>query len=57
MFGPVDDGFRWLSLKISGSGGKPADNFLEIADATRPASPNPQPESKVPSFEDLTAPE
>jgi hypothetical protein len=57
MFGPVDGGFRWLSLKITGSGGKPVDNFLEIADATRPAKPSPQPESKVPSFEDLTVPE
>ncbi|MCU0751757.1 MAG: hypothetical protein MUF86_07310 [Akkermansiaceae bacterium] len=57
MFGPDDGGFRWLTLKISGSGVKPADNFLEIADATRPAKPSPPPEGKVPSFEDLTVPE
>jgi hypothetical protein len=59
MFGPPDEGFRWLSLKISGNGSKPADNFLEIVDATMPSRPSPAPEkeSAVPSFEDLTAPE
>ena len=60
MFGPTDEGFRWLNLKISGNGAKPVDNFLEIVDATRPAKaiPTPEKEKEVPpTFEDLTAPE
>jgi hypothetical protein len=59
IFGPADEGFRWLSLKIGGNGGKPTDNFLEIVDAARPNTPSPssEKEREVPSFEDLTAPE
>lgn len=59
MFGDTDEGFRWLALKISGSGGKPVDNFLEIVDSTKSAKAGPAPgtEEKVPSFEDLTEPE
>jgi hypothetical protein len=59
MFGPADEGFRWLALSISGSGAKPADNFLQLADAARPAKPTAADESgnNPPSFEDLTTPE
>ena len=59
MFGPTEEGFRWLALKIGGSGSKPTDNFLEIVDAARPAKTGPAPEidQKIPSFEDLTTPE
>ena len=55
MFGPSKDGFRWVTLKISGPASAPSDNFKELfstATAT-PAAPAEIPRS---SFEDLTRP-
>jgi hypothetical protein len=57
MFGPVDQGFRWLALNITGTGSKPVDDFLKIVDATLPAAASPAPEAATPSFEDLTRPD
>ena len=56
MFGRTEDGFRWVTLKISGTSTAPADNFLEILEAT-PAAAAPPPADSVPTFEELTAPE
>lgn len=54
--GPPKDGFRWFTLKIAGSATAPADNFLDLLDASKvPAKPAPAP--GVPTFEELTAPE
>ena len=55
MFGPPTDGFRWLTLTLSGTASAPADNFKELfttaAQAKKPAA-----SGDIPSFEDLTAP-
>ena len=57
MFGPPVDGFRWVSLAISGSANSPTDNFKDLYDAAA-ASPAPAaPDGGIPSFEDLTRPE
>lgn len=55
MFGPADDGFRRVNLKISGTSTSPADNFKELyhAAATQPAPPKT---GNIPSFEELTTP-
>jgi hypothetical protein len=58
MFGPPKDGFRWLTLKISGPAAEPVDNFKELF-STAAVTPR---ESAVPaetegsSFEELTRP-
>jgi len=58
MFGPPKEGFRWLTLKISGLASDPVDNFKEIFSATA----NTPRESLLPanngksSFEELTQP-
>ena len=56
MFGPAQDDFRWISLKISGTTNAPADDFRQIFEAAE-ATANPPPAQAVPSFEELTAPE
>jgi hypothetical protein len=58
LAGPVEEGFRWFTLKISGNTATPVDDFLKLleaanAAAAKPAAATPQ----VPGFEDLTAPE
>jgi hypothetical protein len=55
MFSPVKDGFRWLILKISGTGATPADNFRELYEAAG-TQPVPPKDENIPSFEDLTTP-
>ena len=58
MFGPATEGFRWISLKISGRAAAPVDNFKELytSSAVAPRE-NPAPDdSEGSSFEDLTRP-
>lgn len=58
MFRPGKDGFRWLTLQISGRTAAPADNFKELFLSSKPApreSPAPA-DSEGSSFEDLTRP-
>lgn len=56
LFGPAKEGYRWLTLTISGSTNSPVDNFRELYDAARKAADTP-PSGRVPTFEDLTRPE
>ena len=56
LFGPADEGFRWLTLNISGTVMSPADNFRELYEAAAETA-TPAPDAKeAPSFEDLTTP-
>jgi hypothetical protein len=58
MFSEPRDGFRWITLKISGPVTKPVDNFKELYSDARPdgdISPGHLDE-KTPSFEELTRP-
>jgi hypothetical protein len=55
MFGPPADGYRWITLKITGPAAKPDDNFKELFNAA--ASREPAPSGAIPSFEDLTKPD
>lgn len=55
MFGPPADGFRWITVKVSGTAAQPTDNFKELFEAA--ASKEPAPSGAIPSFEDLTKPE
>ena len=56
MFSPIEDGFRWISLKIGGTASAPTDDFKQLFDsAVAPKTANPV--DKIPSFEDLTRPE
>jgi hypothetical protein len=58
MFGPTQEGFRWISLNISGAAAAPNDNFKELYEESRvtkdttPTSGSPE-ES---TFEELTRP-
>ena len=56
MFGPLKEGFRWLTLKIGGTGASPTDNFRELFEAAKTTVPA-APAADIPSFEDLTQPE
>lgn len=64
LFGTAKDGFRWLTLEISGTAAAPADNFKELFLATSPtAAPaggsraeTPDDEHQPSSFEELTRP-
>lgn len=55
MFGPPKDGFRWITLTVSGTAANPSDNFKELFQAAS-AGQQTAPASGIPSFEDLTAP-
>lgn len=57
LFGPPDEGFRWLTLKISGTVMSPSDNFRELYEAAREAAAPVTKEAETPSFEDLTNPD
>lgn len=58
MFGPPKEGFRWITLKISGTASAPADTFKELFSA----SPTIHSETTAPieetgsTFEELTRP-
>jgi hypothetical protein len=69
LFGPVREGFRWLSLTIGGTTARPTDNFSELyGNAKEAAQADPlqlrEPSQPAPSdevdpgkaFEDLTTP-
>jgi hypothetical protein len=57
MFGPAKEGFRWITLKISGRAAAPADNFKELYTSSAvPRNPPAPTGSEGSSFEDLTRP-
>jgi hypothetical protein len=58
MFGPPKDGFRWLTLKLSGPASQPVDNFKEIFSTTAvtPRQSTAPVETDGSSFEELTRP-
>jgi hypothetical protein len=58
IFGPPEDGFRWITLKVGGQVTAPTDNFRELYSAavTAPQSSPPPAENKGASFEELTRP-
>lgn len=56
VFKEERDGFRWVTLNISGTGARPIDNFAELVQAARGAAAEPGEENKD-LFEQLTAPE
>ena len=58
MFGPPMDGYRWLTLKISGPATEPMDNFKELF-STAAVAPRESPapvDTEKSSFEELTRP-
>jgi hypothetical protein len=58
MFGPAKEGFRWITLKISGRAAAPADDFKEIytSTAVAPKEKTVPSDGEGSSFEDLTRP-
>lgn len=56
LFGPEIDGFRWMKIKVSGTGQAPKDDFSEKlrSDAREPA---PKTSESKSLFEELTSPE
>ena len=58
LFGPTQDGFRWVSLKIGGSASNPTDNFKELFLAPAPTHTGKTQESdrEGSTFEELTRP-
>ena len=58
MFGPAQEGFRWVTLKISGPAATPTDNFKDLfaaaASARQPA--DSREEAGGSTFEELTRP-
>jgi hypothetical protein len=58
LAGPVEDGYRWFTLKIGGTSQAPTDDFLKLLEAAKPTDATPaSPTPGVPGFEELTAPE
>ena len=57
VFGPEEDGYRWLSLEISGNCKVPQDNFLKLYEMTPAARDSIPGSGGVPSFDELIAPE
>jgi hypothetical protein len=56
MLGPAENGFRWMTLKISGTAAVPSDNFRELFEATA-VTGIPASNDGIPTFEELTVPE
>ncbi len=58
LFGPVTDGFRWVTLKIGGPASTPTDNFKELflAAVATPQAPAAPAEHEGSTFEELTRP-
>lgn len=63
LFGPDQQGFRWLTLKVAGHASAPTDNFKELYLATTPVPTGVKGGKDVPadaespsSFEELTRP-
>lgn len=57
LFGPEEDGFRWLSLEISGNCKAPQDNFLKLYEMTPAARDSLPGSGGIPTFDELIAPE
>ncbi len=55
VFAENRDGFRWITLKISGTGSRPVDNFSDLVEAAGGSSTTAPPEPKD-MFDRLTAP-
>jgi len=55
MFGPPQEGFRWITLKIGGTTAAPTDNFKDLFTAAETTN-KPTPNTGIPTFEDLTQP-
>lgn len=58
MFGPEQEGFRWITLKIGGPAAAPTDNFKDLFTAaanTRQPAASPE-EAGGSTFEELTRP-
>lgn len=55
IFGPSSEGFRWVTLKISGTSTAPADNFKELFTSAK-TEETQTPTAEVPTFEQLTQP-
>lgn len=58
MFGPLKDGYRWLTLKVSGPVSDPVDNFKELflSAAVTPLKSTAPADKDGSSFEELTRP-
>lgn len=58
LFGPSKEGFRWLTVNISGPAASPIDNFKELflAPGTTGSQETPKPEQDGSTFEELTKP-
>ncbi len=58
LFGPVSDGYCWLTIKVSGTAENPQDDFKDLFLATPAAASKDVPESdrKGSTFEELTKP-
>ena len=56
MFGPSEEGFRWITLKIGGPATMPTDNFKELFAAAVPAQAKPSELDNKSTFEELTRP-
>jgi hypothetical protein len=57
IFGPEEDGFRWISLEISGTCKAPQDDFLKLYEATPAARDSVPGHGGIPSFDELIAPD
>ncbi len=58
LAGPVEDGYRWFTLKIGGTPQVPTDDFLKLLAAARPKDAKPDAAAPgVPGFDELTTPE
>lgn len=55
MFGPMDNGFRWMNVEISGTVGDPRDNFKQLYEETLNSAKSGS-NTDAPSFEKLTRP-
>jgi hypothetical protein len=56
ILSPMEEGFRWVQLKIGGSPGSPTDNFSELYQAAV-ADEGAAGKDPAPSFEELTRPD
>lgn len=56
LFGPTKDGFRWLTLKVSGPASAPVDNFKELFSAAPVTDTPAAPAGGGSTFEELTRP-
>jgi hypothetical protein len=59
LFGPTENGFRWLTLRIGGTATGPTDNFKELFEAakTNPRGTPASSQDPGSTFEELTRPD